>query len=185
MLKRFYPYEYADSVFSIDYQKLYDQGFRGILFDIDNTLVHHGDDSTPEIDSLFSQIQSIGLKTILISNNDEARVKRFIKNIDTLYICDADKPNTAAYLKAVKMLGIRKKEALVIGDQMFIDILGANKSGIASILVKFIKLESETKIGKRRYLEYLVLKIWKHNKKYRNRLGDIYIRNGGRKYAET
>lgn len=175
MLECFYPYEYADSVFSIDYKKLYDQGFRGILFDIDNTLVHHGDDSTPEIDSLFSRIQSTGLKTILISNNDEARVKRFIKNIDTLYICDADKPNTAAYLKAVKMLDIRKKEALVIGDQMFIDILGANKSGLASILVKFIKLESETKIGKRRYLEYLVLEIWKHNKKYRNRLGDIYI----------
>ena len=95
MLECFYPYEYADSVFSIDYKKLYDQGFRGILFDIDNTLVHHGDDSTPEIDSLFSRIQSTGLKTVLISNNDEARVKRFIKNIDTLYICDADKPNTA------------------------------------------------------------------------------------------
>ena len=98
MLERFYPYEYADSVFSIDYKKLYNKGFRGLIFDIDNTLVHHGDDSVPEVDRLFEQIHQTGLQTILVSNNDEARVKRFVKNIDTLYICDAGKPDPAAYL---------------------------------------------------------------------------------------
>ena len=67
----------------IDYQKLYQKGFRGIIFDIDNTLVHHGDDSTPEIDDLFRKIQRLGLKTLLLSNNDRGRVERFIKNIDT------------------------------------------------------------------------------------------------------
>ena len=46
MLEKYYPHEYAQNVFSIDYQKLYKKGFRGIIFDIDNTLVHHGDDST-------------------------------------------------------------------------------------------------------------------------------------------
>ena len=70
MIKKYYPYEYAESVFMIDYQKLYQKGFRGIIFDIDNTLVHHGDDSTPEIDDLFRKIQGLGLKTLLLSNND-------------------------------------------------------------------------------------------------------------------
>lgn len=180
MFERFYPYEYADSVFSIDYRKLYDKGFRGILFDIDNTLVHHGDDSTPEMDALFRNIQSTGLKTLLLSNNDEDRVKRFINNIDTLYLCDAGKPDTAGYLKAVEMLDVKKEETIVIGDQIFTDILGANRSGLASILVKFIKLDSETRIGKRRYLEYLILEFWKHNKKYHRRLGDIYTEEAGR-----
>ena len=83
MIKKYYPYEYAESVFMIDYQKLYQKGFRGIIFDIDNTLVHHGDDSTPEIDNLFRKIQGLGLKTLLLSNNDRGRVERFIKNIDT------------------------------------------------------------------------------------------------------
>ena len=82
MIKKYYPYEYAESVFMIDYQKLYQKGFRGIIFDIDNTLVHHGDDSTPEIDDLFRKIQGLGLKTLLLSNNDRGRVERFIKNID-------------------------------------------------------------------------------------------------------
>ena len=53
MLERFYPYEYADSVFAIDYEKLYALGYRGIIFDVDNTLVPLNADSTEEIDGLF------------------------------------------------------------------------------------------------------------------------------------
>lgn len=175
MLEKYYPYEYAQSVFQIDYQKLYDRGFRGIIFDIDNTLVHHGDSSTLEIGDLFRRIQGIGLKTILLSNNDRERTERFIKNIDTPYICDADKPEPGNYLKAVKLLGIKKEEAVVVGDQIFTDILGANRSKLASILVRFIRLDNEKSIGKRRYLEYAILECWKHNRKYYRRIGDIHI----------
>lgn len=173
MFKVFYPYEYVDSVFSIDYNKLYDKGYRGIIFDIDNTLVHHGDDSTKEIDELFMTIQNIGFKTLLLSNNNEERVKRFLKNINSLYICDAEKPKTDNYLKAVKMMNLNKKESLFIGDQIFTDILGANKSGIANILVKFIRAEGETKIGKRRQLENFILKTYKKNRNFQHRLGNI------------
>lgn len=180
MLEKYYPYEYAQSVFQIDYQKLYDRGFRGIIFDIDNTLVHHGDSSTSEIDDLFRRIQGIGLKTILLSNNDRERTERFIKNIDTPYICDADKPEPGNYLKAVKLLGIKKEEAVVVGDQIFTDILGANRSKLASILVRFIRLDNEKWIGKRRYLEYAILECWKHNRKYYRRIGDIHIEGAGK-----
>lgn len=173
MLRFFYPYEYVDNVFCIDYNELYKKGYRGLIFDIDNTLVHHGDDSTEKIDELFRIIQNIGFKTLLLSNNNEERVKRFLKNIDSLYICDAEKPKVANYLKAVEMMNISKEETLFIGDQVFTDILGANKSGIASILVKFIRANGETKIGKRRQLENIILKMYKKNKKFQNRLGNI------------
>ena len=56
MFKKFYPYEYANSVFDVDYKELYNKGYKGIIFDIDNTLVHHGDDSTKEVDELFREI---------------------------------------------------------------------------------------------------------------------------------
>jgi predicted HAD superfamily phosphohydrolase YqeG len=55
MLKLLYPFEYVDSVFSIDYKKLYELGYRGIMFDIDNTLTHHGEDSTKEVDNLWKR----------------------------------------------------------------------------------------------------------------------------------
>ena len=94
MLGAYFPCEYADSVFDIDYKKLYGRGYRGVIFDIDNTLVPHGDDSTPEVDALFKEIHESGLKTLLLSNNDTERIERFLQNIDSLYIPDAAKPNT-------------------------------------------------------------------------------------------
>ena len=172
MLEQYYPYAYAPSVFDIDYVKLYTLGYRAILFDIDNTLVHHGDDATPEIEELFRYIHSIGLKTLLLSNNDDARVKRFIRNIDTPYLCDADKPDPAAYRRAVELLGVSKKEAIVIGDQMFTDILGANRCGMPSILVHYITIPGVTKIGKKRYLEKAMLYLYEKSK-YSGRLGSI------------
>ncbi len=174
MLQQFYPYDYVESVFAIDYGKLYALGYRGLIFDIDNTLVHHGADSTPEVDSLFKDIRRIGFQTLLLSNNEEKRVLRFMRNIDTLYICDADKPAPCNYLKALDMMGIKKEEAICIGDQIFTDILGANKSGIASILVKFIRLDEKAKLGKKRQLEKVILACYKRSKAYQNRLGEIH-----------
>ena len=68
MLKAYYPCEYAASVFDIDWQKVYGRGYRGVIFDIDNTLVPHGDDSTPEVDELFVEIHAAGLKTVLLTS---------------------------------------------------------------------------------------------------------------------
>ena len=173
MIGLLFPYEYVDSVFSIDYGKLVQKGFKGIIFDIDMTLVPHGADSTKEIDELFRTIHKAGLKTLLLTNNSEERVKRFIKNIDTLYLCDAEKPNPEGYLKAIQMMGIQKEETVFIGDQIFIDIYGANKCGIASILVKYVTAEVETKIGIRRNMEKIILKLYGITKVYQHRLGDI------------
>jgi HAD superfamily phosphatase (TIGR01668 family) len=177
MLKILYPYEYVESVFSIDYTKLHSKGYRGIIFDIDNTLVHHYEASTKETDELFQAIHGIGLKTILLSNADEERVKRFIEKSNSLYIHnyihDARKPSINNYLKAIKILGIKKDEALVIGDQIFTDILGANRSRIDNILVKYMRYPNEKKIGKRRTVEKFILKSYKNSKRYQNRIGDI------------
>lgn len=157
MLKKFYPSSYAESVFSIDYDELYKKGCRGIIFDIDNTLVHHGDYSNERVDELFRKIHRTGFKTVLLTDNTEERVKRFVKNIDTPYICDAEKPNPAGFQKALDIMQLTRDKAVVVGDQIFKDILGANKAGIKSILVKFIRLPEEKHIGKRRYLEKMIL----------------------------
>lgn len=178
MLKKYYPYEYVESVFVIDYEKLFTLGYRGIVFDIDNTLVHHGDDSNIKVDKLFNTIHSIGFKTLLLSNNSAARIERFNRNIGALYIAEADKPKKAGYVKAVNMLGLEKEKVVVIGDQLFTDILGANRSEMASILVRFMQRETETKIGKKRMLEKVILSIYKTKKAYQNRLGDITKKEG-------
>lgn len=176
MFKLFYPCEYVESVFTIDYEKLYNKGYRGLIFDIDNTLVPHGNDSEERVDALFSWLHNLGFQTLLLSNNDEERVKRFLKNISSLYICDAQKPKPENYCKAVEMLDMKKEETVCIGDQVFTDILGANLSGLDSILVRFIGYDTETKIGIRRTVEKLLLKFYSYNKKCQNRLGNIQKR---------
>jgi HAD superfamily phosphatase (TIGR01668 family) len=173
MFKILYPYEYVESVFTIDYRKLYNKGYRGIIFDIDNTLVPHGADSTEKVDSLFHDIQHLGFQTLILSNNTKERILRFLKNIDSLYICDAQKPHTDNYIKAVEMLNIPKDKIVYVGDQVFTDIYGANRCGIANILVKYIGYYDSGKIGKLRTLEKFILKMYSLNKSCQNRLGNI------------
>ena len=183
MLKKFYPHGYADSVFAIDYGKLYQKGYRAIIFDIDNTLVPHGYPSNDKVDAFIAGVQKIGFKTFMLSDNYEQRVLEFLTNIDSMYINDAKKPDPASFLKAVEMLGVRKEEVIVIGDQIFKDILGANNSGLDSILVKFIRLKSEKKIGKRRRAEQVILWFYTQNSSCFNRLGDVCLKES-EEYAE-
>lgn len=174
-MKIFYPYEYVESVFVIDYEKLYKKGYRGIIFDIDNTLVHHGEDATKEIECLFEKIHKTGIKTLILSNNTEDRIQKFLENIDSLYIHDAKKPQPENYDKAVELLGMSKKEVVMIGDQIFTDILGANRAGIASILVRFIRKKNRRYYGKRRAVESLILKCYTRNSRCLHRMGDVLI----------
>ena len=74
MFKRFYPDMYIDSAYDIDYKGLYDKGYRGIIFDVDNTLVEHGAPVTKRAKELFEELRNIGYDTRIISNNKEYRV---------------------------------------------------------------------------------------------------------------
>ncbi len=164
MIRELMPAETAQSVFTIDYQRLYQQGYRGLLFDIDNTLVHHQADSTPEVDALFERLKSAGFQTLLLSNNSEERILRFLKHIDSPYISNAGKPSAECYLKACNMLNLKNEQVVMIGDQLFTDIRGANRAGMHSILVDFIRTSDEKWFGWHRYAEYCLLFLNKTRK---------------------
>ena len=72
-----YPDEYLDSTYSIDFDQLYKEGYRGIIFDIDNTLVPHGAPADERAISLFAHLKELGFHCMLLSNNKEPRVKMF------------------------------------------------------------------------------------------------------------
>ena len=171
MLKKYFPYEYCRSAYDIDYKRLFDIGYRGIIFDIDNTLVPHGADADFAAELLFSRLNELGFAVILLTDNDESRTARFNKNIGALYICNAEKPDPAPYNEAVKMLGLKKDEVIVIGDSMFKDILGAYNASIASIMVKYIG-DGKKWLGWHRYMEYALLFVWRFGRYYK-RLGGI------------
>ena len=152
-----YPDEYMDSTYAIDFKKLYNDGYRGILFDIDNTLVPHGAPADERAIALFKKLKQIGFTTCLISNNKEPRVKSFCDKVDSDYIFKAGKPLSGRYEEGIRKMKTTKENTLFIGDQIFTDVLGANRAGLYTIMVKPIHPKEEIQIVLKRYLERIVL----------------------------
>ena len=92
MLERFYPGEYLDSTYEIDFDRLYEEGYRGIIFDIDNTLVPHGAPADKRACAFFAHLKELGYQCMLLSNNKEPRVKMFADAAGVSYIHKAGKP---------------------------------------------------------------------------------------------
>ena len=153
MFKRFYPDIYIDSAYDIDYEGLYNKGYRGIIFDIDNTLVEHGAPVTKKCSDLFDSLRAIGFDTCIISNNKEPR-----------YVSKAAKPSPVNYIKAMDIMGTDRNNTFFVGDQLFTDVWGANRAGIMSVLVKPIDKHEEIQIILKRRLEWIVLFFYKRRK---------------------
>ena len=157
----FYPEKWVKSTYEIDFEELYQQGFRGLLFDIDNTLVKHGEDATEEVIVLFRRLKSIGFQICLISNNKMERVERFNKMVNVKYIYDAHKPSKKNYMKAMELMNTDLSNTLFVGDQLFTDVFGAKRIGMHNILVEPIDKQEEIQIVLKRYLEKVVLYFYK------------------------
>lgn len=161
MLERFYPDAYVDSVYEIDFEELYDKGYRGIIFDIDNTLVPHGAPADERSKALFGRLKAAGYRIMLLSNNKEPRVRLFNDEVKVSYIYKAGKPAVKNYVKAMETLGTVKENTVFAGDQLFTDVWGARKAGIRTYLVKPIHPKEEIQIVLKRYLERIVLYFYK------------------------
>lgn len=170
IFRSFYPNEYKRSTYVINFRKYYDKGYRGILFDVDNTLVHHGAPEDDRVIKLFEDLREIGFKTCLISNNKEYRVKPFADRLGTKYIYDAHKPSRKSYNKAFEILGTTKEQTMFVGDQIFTDVYGANRVKMYTILVRPLHPKEEMQIVLKRYLEKIVLLTYRNElKKERSR----------------
>ena len=157
MLRKFYPNEYLDSAYQIEFERLYQEGYRGIIFDVDNTLVPHGAPADERAKKLFAQLKKLGYQCCLLSNNKEPRVKMFNDQVQVQYIFKAGKPKVSGYERAMELMGTHRENTLFVGDQIFTDIWGANRAGITSILVKPINPKEEIQIVIKRVPEKLVL----------------------------
>lgn len=162
-----YPDAYLASAYRIDYGKLYEKGFRGLIFDIDNTLVPHGAPADEKAVRLFKRLRETGFQCVLLSNNKEPRVKAFCEQVKAAYIFKAAKPKPGAYRRAMEFMHTDCSNTVFIGDQIFTDIIGANLAGIPSILVKPIHPKEEIQIVLKRYPEKLVLLFYRMGRRHR------------------
>lgn len=164
MFKYFYPDEYEESSYELDYQAFYNAGYRAVLFDIDNTLVPHGAPADDRAVQLFEKIRSTGLKACLISNNKLGRVKSFADAVGAFYVEDAHKPSRKGYQRGMQEMGTTTENTLFVGDQLFTDVWGAKRTGLKSILVKPINPKEEIQIVLKRIPERWILHFYKKSK---------------------
>lgn len=169
MFEMFFPDEYVASTYVIPFDKLYQEGYRGIIFDVDNTLVPHGAPADARAKKLFVQLKELGYECCLLSNNQEPRVKMFNKDVQVHYIFDAHKPSVKNYQKAMDKMGTTLDNTLFVGDQLFTDVWGAKRTGIRNILVKPIHPKEEIQIVLKRKLEKIVLYFYKKQKRERKK----------------
>ena len=165
MFDQFFPDEDADSTYQIDFEKLYRQGYRGILFDIDNTLVPHGEKADERAMALFEKLKKTGYRCCLISNNKKERVEMFNQDIQVNFIEDAHKPSRKNYIRAMQILGTDTKNTVFIGDSAFYRYLWSKESWNPYYFSKTDSSKEEIQIVLKRYLEKIVLHFYRKKKR--------------------
>jgi HAD superfamily phosphatase (TIGR01668 family) len=136
LLKLFLPNEHVKSILDIKPHELKERGVKGIITDLDNTLVEWDrPNATPKLIEWFDEIRKHNILVTIVSNNNEVRVKAFADPLQIPFIFRARKPLIPAFNRAIKQMNIKKEEAVVIGDQLMTDVLGGNRGGFHTILV--------------------------------------------------
>ena len=161
MLNNLVPKIKADTVYDIPLDKLWNQGIRGIITDLDNTLVGAKEPvATPELVDWLKKVQNRGFKVVIVSNNNHLRVSKFADPIVVPFIPSARKPFNRAFVQAMKQMGLTPAQTAVVGDQMLTDVLGGNRLGLFTVLVRPVAIQDEgffTRIN--RLIERVVIRF--------------------------
>ena len=150
----------VSTAYAIDYEGMYRKGYRGIIFDIDNTLVLPDAPADRGAEELFRQLREIGFKTMILSNNTGERTRLFAEAVGSDYLTKARKPLPGKYREAMRLMGTDTSDTFFVGDQLFTDVWGANNAGIMSILTTPFTYDEELQIVLKRVLERPLLSMW-------------------------
>jgi len=156
------PKVYINSICSLDLKKLKKlQEIKGIIVDLDNTLVAWGEnDVSAEVIDWVKEAKKLGLKLCIVSNTSSKRVAKFAEILDIPYYSQHLKPFSKSYIRGLKILNTKREETVVIGDQIFTDILGGNRLGFFTILVAPIIKRDSLGTFPQRTIEKIILSFW-------------------------
>ena len=162
MIRKFFPEKYVESVYAIDLEKLKNDKIEAVIFDIDNTLVpYFVPNANARIKKLFLKIKEKGFKVGILSNNKERRVSLFCRDLNIEYFHKAGKPGVKGLGRLIKKLGVKNhKNTVIIGDQVFTDVLCGNRMGIHTILVKPVSKKDDFGTWLKRGIESFVISLY-------------------------
>lgn len=147
--RQFFPDERVSTVDEVDYENLVDSGIKAVVFDLDNTIAKWGDDRlAEEIIDLFEHLTSLGLKVGILSNSRRKNIEDFVVELPFPHLFHANKPSRKGFRSMLDDLDVLPHEAAMIGDQLFTDVLGANRMNMYTIRVDPLDPEKEYRFTK-------------------------------------
>lgn len=150
----FNPYDRFLKISEISTEYLDKEGVCALILDVDNTLTEHNSHNISEEVALWiDEMRQENIKLIIVSNNSEERVKPFSEKINIPFIAKGKKPLAKGINQAIKTLGVPKEKVMLIGDQVFTDLLGGNFAKVRTILLEPISPEEEGFLKFKRVLE--------------------------------
>jgi HAD superfamily phosphatase (TIGR01668 family) len=166
MFEKFHPRLIVDKFQDIKLNILAENGIKGIILDIDNTLVpQHMKEADENAVKWIEMVKSSGFKVCIVSNATKKRVIKFNEKLKLYAIHRAFKPGSGAFLKAARLMNLPPDRIAVVGDQIFTDIYGGNRVNMYTILVKPIHENEPFFVRLKRYPEKLVLKNYRKRSK--------------------
>ena len=155
----FRPDQYVPTVYDVDYQKLWDQGIRGLFFDVDNTLIPFYEDQVPaRAVKLLTDLRRKGFKVFILSNGRSERVKSIERQVQLKGYARSGKPLRYGVWMLNRKTRLKGKQMAVIGDQVFMDVWCGHRLRGQGILIEPIdRVRDEASVSKRRPKEKEIL----------------------------
>ena len=155
----FRPTYYLKNVFCIDEKFLEENGVKALVLDMDNTLSMHGNPCAEGgVLDWLAKMRELGVKMRVVSNNTNKRVKPLAEKLGLPYTANGAKPLTFGITRAMRAMNAKKSETVVVGDQIFTDVLAGNLKGVRTVLVNPFHLENKWTFKLKRLLESIVFK---------------------------
>ena len=167
IVKKIMPDYYFDKFSDAAPEFLYSLGIKGLILDIDNTLEPYENPLPTEgVKAWLNALIGLGIKPCFVSNNNKERVELFNSELGLPAYSKAKKPFKRNILAAMEIIGSDKTNTVVMGDQIFTDVLAAKNAGLMAILVKPIKDKTDLFTKFKRLLEKPIIKKYeKRNNK--------------------
>ncbi len=161
----FYPKLYYKNVQSIDIEGLKKLGVKGIILDVDNTLIDYQKVMPIGIKKWIENVKKEKFNVCILSNsNNQKKISKVASELQLDYFMKAKKPMKIGYQKALKFLDLQPEECIAVGDQIFTDVIGANRMKIISVYVEPINSKEYWYTKWKRPIEECILKAYKRKK---------------------
>jgi len=136
LVRYFCPDFIVESIWDINLELLKEKGYKALILDLDNTLLGwRSQNFPPKVQEWLKKAETLAFKRQIVSNSFPRRVRRLSAILGIPFISQGIKPRKKAFAAALKALEAKPEETVVVGDQLFTDVLGGKRMNLFTILV--------------------------------------------------